>query len=355
MVQEELLELLHELHDEAEYHVYYCAVVFVFLSVVLYSIRMAFIKVVIPATKKTDNEVDDFMVDMVVKWTSPAAIVLFSGWTATSIYSLGDAIDPTVKFAFLAVLAVQAVGLVESTIIFLLENYVVEDTMEGKNLLHNFRRVLQAVLYSGAVVFILDNVGFDVSSLIASMGIGGIAIALAVQNILTDAFASFCMLLDRQFEIGDLVSVHGHVGHVEHIGFKSTRLRALTGERIVFANQNLLGADVLNYKRAEVMNRTITLGFDVNTPDDRVRAIPDILTEAVNRADPRAKATQVWFKDFGTYTLDFEVRYQVKSNSNEVHREVLGKINTSINEKVKEENLVMPFKTKVVVQQISRE
>ncbi len=174
----------------------------------------------------------------------------------------------------------------------------------------------QLAVWSVIALMFLSNVGVNVTALVAGLGIGGVAIGLAVQNILSDLFASLSIVLDKPFVIGDTLTVGTDSGTVEYIGLKSTRLRSLSGEQIVFSNDDLLTSRVRNYER--MTERRVVTGFGVtyNTEHDTLAAIPDLVRQAVEavNGDPESaplRFDRAHFKAFADSSLDFEVVYYV--------------------------------------------
>jgi small-conductance mechanosensitive channel len=169
----------------------------------------------------------------------------------------------------------------------------------------------RVLLWSVVLLLALDNLGIDVTALIAGLGVGGIAVALAVQNILGDLFASLSIVVDKPFVIGDFVVVDEYSGTVEYVGLKTTRIRSLSGEQIVFSNGDLLKARIRNYKR--MYERRIVFHFRVlyQTSPDQVEKIPRIVTEII-AAQELARLDRVHFFRFGDSSLDFEVVYWMK-------------------------------------------
>ncbi len=165
-------------------------------------------------------------------------------------------------------------------------------------------------LWSVATLMILDNLGFNITALVASLGIGGVAVALAVQNILGDLFASLSIALDKPFVVGDFIVVDDIAGTVEHVGLKTTRLRSLSGEQVVFANADLLKSRIHNYKR--LYERRVLFGFGVlyRTTPEQLAAIPVMVREAIT-GQPGTRFDRAHFKAFGDSSLDFEVVYFV--------------------------------------------
>jgi small-conductance mechanosensitive channel len=166
----------------------------------------------------------------------------------------------------------------------------------------------QVVLWSVVLLLGLDNLGVDVTALIAGLGVGGIAVALAVQNILGDLFASLSIVIDKPFVVGDFIIVDTFAGTVEYVGLKTTRIRSLGGEQIVFANSDLLQARVRNYKR--MWERRILFNFGVlyQTTADQLEKIP-VLVKAIIEQQPLARFDRAHFAKFGDSSLDYEVVY----------------------------------------------
>lgn len=170
--------------------------------------------------------------------------------------------------------------------------------------------VARIVLYAIVLLVALENFGLDVTAMVAGLGIGGIAIALALQNILGDLFASLSIVLDKPFVVGDFLVMGDHVGTVEQIGLKTTRIRSLSGEQIIFSNSDLLNSRIRNYKR--MFERRIVFGFGVlyQTPKERLEEIPGIAREIIESLDD-TRFDRAHFKEFGASALNFEVVYFV--------------------------------------------
>lgn len=154
----------------------------------------------------------------------------------------------------------------------------------------------------------LDTAGIDITALIAGLGVGGIAVALAVQNILGDLFASLSIVLDKPFVIGDFIIVGDMMGTVEHIGLKTTRVRSLSGEQLVFSNNDLLSSRIRNYKRMQERRVLFSFGVLYETPRETLARIPEVVRELIeSRSDVRFDRAH--FARFGPSSLDFEVVY----------------------------------------------
>lgn len=169
---------------------------------------------------------------------------------------------------------------------------------------------LQFVLWVVFALAMLSNVGINVSAFIASLGIGGIAIALAVQNVLGDLFASLAIAVDKPFEVGDAININGISGKVEHVGLKTTRLRADSGEQIVIANADLLKNTIRNFKRMKDRRVQLLLKVASDTPPDVLEQVPPMLTKIVEE-QPEVRFDRAHLKLFDRSSIEFEVIYFV--------------------------------------------
>lgn len=169
---------------------------------------------------------------------------------------------------------------------------------------------LRTLLWTVLLLAVLSNIGIDITAFIASLGIGGIAVALAVQNILGDLFASLSIAVDKPFEVGDFIGVGGIAGTVEYVGLKSTRIRSLGGEQIVMSNTDLLKQTISNYKRMATRRIVFSFGVTYDTSADQVAAIPAMVKSIVESSD-QLRFDRAHFKSFGDSALNFEVVYIV--------------------------------------------
>ncbi|MGY8524515.1 mechanosensitive ion channel family protein [Paracidovorax citrulli] len=188
---------------------------------------------------------------------------------------------------------------------------------------------MRVMLWSVLLLAVLANMGVNITAFVASLGVGGVAVALAVQNILSDLFASLAIGLDKPFENGDFIVFGDIAGSVERIGLKTTRLRALSGEQIVCSNTELLKTTIHNYKR--MAERRIQFNFRVTyqTPPETLRRIPTIVRSAVEEAG-NTRFDRAHFKGFGESALEFEVVYYVTAPEYNLYMDVQQFINLSL-------------------------
>ncbi|UYP29332.1 mechanosensitive ion channel family protein [Pseudomonas sp. Z8(2022)] len=191
------------------------------------------------------------------------------------------------------------------------------------------------VVWSVMLLSILANLGVDITALVASLGVGGIAVALAVQTVLSDVFASLSIGVDKPFEIGDFVVFGEVAGTIEHIGLKTTRIRSLSGEQVVCANADLLRQIVHNYKRMNTRRIVFKFGINYDTPSDKVRQVAERVGDII-RATPKTIFDRAHFLGFDESQLTFEVVYIVQSSDYNQYMDIQQEINLQLLDALRE-------------------
>jgi small-conductance mechanosensitive channel len=206
---------------------------------------------------------------------------------------------------------------------------------------------LRTMLWTVALLAVLSNVGVNITALVASLGIGGVAVALAVQNILGDLFASLSIAIDKPFEVGDSIAVGPVSGNVEFVGLKTTRIRALGGEQIVMSNAELLKQTVSNYQRQATRRVVLTFGVTYDTTPEQAEAIPGIIKSFV---DPEEQVSfgRAHFKSFGDSALIFEVVYTVLLPDYDLFMDVQQRFNLQLMRELKKIGVEFAFPTRTV-------
>jgi small-conductance mechanosensitive channel len=168
--------------------------------------------------------------------------------------------------------------------------------------------VARILIWSLLILVALDNLGVNITALLAGLGVGGVAVALALQNVLGDLFASLSIALDKPFVAGDRLEIDTYAGKVEHIGIKTTRLRSDSGEQIILSNADILKSRVRNYGRSLEQRTLATIRVNYDTPTDTLRTIPRLL-EGIVREQPNARFDRCHLKTLGDSALHFELSY----------------------------------------------
>ncbi|WP_218082004.1 mechanosensitive ion channel family protein [Anthocerotibacter panamensis] len=203
------------------------------------------------------------------------------------------------------------------------------------------------LLWTVVLLLGLANLGFDITALVASLGIGGIAIGLAVQNILGDLFASLSIVLDKPFKVGDFIIVGDLMGTVEHVGLKTTRVRSLFGEQLVFSNNELIQSRIRNF--ASMQERRVTFGISVTyqTPAAQVARIPTMVREIIEN-QAQVRFDRAHFKEFGASSLDFEIVYYALSGDYNIYMDIQQAINLAIYEHFEAEAIDFAYPTQTL-------
>jgi len=218
---------------------------------------------------------------------------------------------------------------------------------EGATALSLLTFAARAVLWSLVLLVALDQLGFNITALVAGLGIGGIAVALAAQNILGDLFASLSIVLDKPFTVGDFIVVDGLRGVVERVGVKTTRVRSLDGELLIIPNSDLMKSRIHNYRQMDERRILFTVGVTYQTPPEKVRAIPGWLREAV-QAQAKARFDRAHFKEYGDSALVFEIVYYVLDRDYNLYMDVHQAINLAIFDRFAREGVEFAYPTRTV-------
>lgn len=207
---------------------------------------------------------------------------------------------------------------------------------------------LQAGLWANrAIALALSHYFLRIAAFVASLGVGGIAIALAVQNILGDVFASLSIAVDKPFEVGDFIVVGSMSGTVEHVGLKTTRIRSLSGEQIVMANAEMIGSTIKNYKRLQERRIVFEIGLTYDCSPEQVKEVPKKI-EQIIRGQVKARFDRSHFRSFGQSALEFETVYIVMDPSYNVYMDVQQAINFELMEAFAALNVNFAFPSRTV-------
>jgi small-conductance mechanosensitive channel len=229
--------------------------------------------------------------------------------------------------------------------------YAEESVKRGKNvsnhILYILKRSIQVVVYIFALLIILGILGVELSSVVVGLGVGGIAIALALQVILSDAISAFSIYFDRPFEIGDFVMFGDYSGTVTKIGIKSTRLKLLQGEELVIPNKELTSKSVRNFKKLQRRRIVFAVKVAPETSVKKLKKIPKIITKILKETE-MAKLDRVHFRQFGDFTIDFEVVYYIGTGDYTKYMDIQQQINYGILEEFEKENIEMPYPTQKI-------
>ena len=228
------------------------------------------------------------------------------------------------------------------------EQRVKREKNVSNHILFILKKVLQFVVYVFALVIILGVLGQDLSGIVVGLGVGGIAIALAIQNILSDALTAFSIYFDRPFEIGDFVVVGDYAGTVTKIGIISTRIQLLQGEELSISNKNLIATSVRNFKKLKRRRIVLTIKVTYDTSVEKLKKIPPIITKILEETK-LADLDRVHFSQLGDFSLDFEVVYYIKTGDYNKYMDIQQHINYGILEEFAKEKIELAYPTQKIL------
>ncbi|MFH1013973.1 MAG: mechanosensitive ion channel family protein [Thermoplasmatota archaeon] len=216
------------------------------------------------------------------------------------------------------------------------------------NILIVFRRFLHAIVYIFAFLAILFISKIDLSGALVGFGVGGIAIAFALQNVLSDAFSAFSIYFDHPFEIGDFIIVGEYAGTVTHVSMKSTRIQLLQGEELVLSNRAILEKSIRNFKKLQKRRIVFNIGVTYDTPVEKLKRIPEII-QAIIESFELTKVEMIHFKEFGSYCLNFEIVYYANTSDYKKFMDIQHGINMAIKEAFENENIEIAYPTQTIL------
>lgn len=322
------------------------ALVFFILLAIFQMIILARLKVL---AKRTQTDIDDTFIRIVSSLRPPfyTFIALYFGLQFLSL-------DPTVSKILDVILiiwiAYQIIKAIRILVDYISRKGIEEDTAPDEQQEQAVRFIgglVSWILWGVAILMILSNVGVNITSLIAGLGIGGIAIAFALQNVLADLFSSFAIYFDKPFAIGDFIKVGDSMGVVKHVGIKTTRLTALSGEELVFSNRELTSTKIQNYGKMEERRIQFSIGVLYETAYEKVKEIPAIIKSAVDMQE-NTRFDRAHMKEFGNSALVYEVVYFVLSPDYNEYMDVQEKINLSIKRTFEEKGIEFAYPTQTL-------
>ena len=298
--------------------------------------------------EKTATTIDDFIVELIKKIMLP---LFYFGAFYLSLNSLN--LHPFLKknltIMGMAILTLFVARLATNLITYIFKVYW---TKRGKDIvlersLKGILSVIRLVVWGMAIVFFLDNLGFKISAVIAGLGIGGVAVALAAQAVLGDLFSYFAIVFDRPFEIGDFIIIGEYLGVVEHVGIKTTRIRSLGGEQLIFSNTDLTNSRVRNYKRMQKRRVVFKLGVTYQTPLEKLKVMPGII-EKVIKGIKDTVFDRAHFFSYGDFSLIFEIVYYVIGADYNKYMDTQQQINFAIKKEFEARGIDFAYPTQTV-------
>jgi small-conductance mechanosensitive channel len=280
-------------------------------------------------------------------WVFLLALAIFA---ASRVLDLSSGVSRFIAQATVIIGLIQAGLWINTLVSFFVHRYREERLKEdpaGVTTITGIALLIRIGVWLLVVLLALANAGVQIAPLLAGLGVGGIAVALAVQTVLKDLLASLSIILDKPFVVGDFLIVNDLMGSVEHIGLKTTRLRSLSGEQLVFSNNDLLESRIRNFGRMRERRATFTIGVTYQTPREKLARIPSLLKAAVE-AQPQTRFDRAHFKTYGSFSLDFETVYFVAVPDMTKYLDIQQAINLHIHEQFEKEGIEFAYPTQTI-------
>ena len=320
------------------------AAVFIGVLLVLWIVKITVITRLHKLAKKTATDVDDFVIGL-LRHIGPFVYSVIALALGLQFLVISEGLQRVFQIIFVVILTVKAVQILQDIVTYVLKKWVArEEDATSAVAVKNMGQVVRVLLWLGGLVFILDNLGINVTAVVAGLGVGGIAVALAAQAVLGDAFSSFAIFMDKPFRVGDFIIVGDLLGTVEYVGFKTTRIRSLGGEQLIFSNSDLTNSRIRNYKRMEMRRVVFKLGVIYQTTLEQIKAIPGII-ESIIKEHELAKFDRAHFQSYGDFALIFEVVFYVLSPDYNKYMDVQQYINVRIMEDFKKREIEFAYPT----------
>jgi small-conductance mechanosensitive channel len=300
-------------------------------------------------TRRTRTELDDFLIELLRK-TKGLFIFLFAIWAGALFLTLDADSESWLRKGLGIGLLVQGGLWATGVVNYLLGRYSRQQEEEDPGLataLGVIGFLGKAIVWATAVLLILQNLGVEITALLAGVSVGGIAVALAVQSILGDLFGSLSIVLDKPFVIGDFIVVGDFSGAVEHVGLKSTHIRSVSGEQLVLSNSDLLNSRIRNFKRMQERRAVFTLGVTYDIPPEKLEAIPGMVKEIVEKQE-KTRFDRSHFKRFGDFSLDVETVFFMTVPDHDTFMDVQQAINLELFRRFAEEGIEFAFPTQTL-------
>lgn len=326
--------------------------VFIGLVIVFRLLQWSILRRLEVLAQKTKTDLDDTFIE-VVRSIKPVFYYILALYFGLQSLVFPVLIEKIIDGVVFIAIAYQAVTALHILIDYSFQKKAEREGKEAQKAYRFLSNFIKWGLWIVAILAVISNLGVNITSLVAGLGIGGLAVALAIQNILSDLFSSFAIYFDKPFEVGDFVVVGEHSGTVEKIGIKTTRLRALQGEEIVISNQELTSARIQNLKKMDERRAAFVFGILYETPIEKVKAVPDMIREIFSGlgnelGELSVRLDRVHFKTLADSALTFEVIFYIPTREYTDYLDVQQELNLKLMERFEKEKIGFAYPTQTI-------
>ena len=299
---------------------------------------------------RTDTDIDDFLVGL-VRSVKPPLYFLLALFLAIKSLQFSNIWEKGIAIGLMIILAYQAIIIISKAIDYIVYKLSAgaDEDEKDKEIIRLLGKISKGIVWVVAILILLDNLGVNITSAIAGLGIGGIAIAMAVKDVLSDVIASMSIFMDKPFKVGETVKIGTESGTVKNVGIKTTRIKTLRGEELIIPNKELAESQIKNLKKMEARRVKFTLGVVYGLPAEKIEKIPTMIKEIIEKeGGDLVEFSRSHFSAYGDFSLNFETVYFVKDNDYGKYMDIQQKINLAIYKKFEEEKIEFAYPTQVV-------
>lgn len=328
-----------------DYCILFGSIIFAMLIVKIFHIMI--LRRLKKAAEKTESKIDDLLIDLVNKILMPLVYIgIF--YVGLRTLHMNEEIARIIKIVGTGFITWFVAYFVNVVIDYGSVNYARrQGSIDLDKSLSGIIRVTKVIIWVIAISFFLDNLGFEISAVVAGLGVGGVAVALAAQAVLGDLFSYFAILFDKPFKVGDFIIVDDYLGTVEKIGIKTTRICSLGGEQLIFSNTDLTNSRVRNYKRMDKRRVVFKIGVTYQTTAEKVQVIPSVLKSIIEAIDDTV-FDRAHFFQYGDFSLIYEIVYYVVGSDYNKYMDIQQKINFSIKDEFERRNIEFAYPTQTL-------
>ena len=323
-------------------------IVFVLAVVIFRIIKYEIVKKLRKVAGKTKAEVDDVLIKIVDKigWYF---YIFFAVCASLKFIQVPDAVNMFFTYATPIVVVFIIVRSLQQFVDYGMRKLAKEKQQETEaSVVNILGKIMRGALWAIAFIYIISLFGYDITTVVASVGVFGIVLAFGLQHILSDIFASFSIFFDKPFDVGDFIIVGDTLGVVKKVGIRSTRIQSLWGQEVVIPNQDLTSTRINNYKKMEKRRVQFSFGVVYDTSAEKLEKALDVTKEVVDKVE-LAELDRVHFKEYGDYSLNFEVVYYVNTPDYNKYMDIQQEINLLLKKRFEKEGICFAYPTQTVI------
>jgi len=295
---------------------------------------------------KTKNEFDDVIINGLdaIHWPFNLFIAVY---VSQYVLYVSEKIQTILYYILIVTVSYYLIRVIQAAIDVFMQKIMVQKDKEGQEMMKLISTVIKIGLWVIAIMLILSNLGYNITSLMAGFGIGGIVIAFAIQKIASDLFSSLSIYFDKPFSAGDFIAIGADKGTVKSIGMRTTRIASLQGEELIIPNSEIVSARVQNFGKMKRRRIAFNIGVTYGTPKKKLEAIPEMIKDII-KIQKKASFDRCYFKDFSDFSLGFDIVYYVESGEYEDYLKIQQTINLAIVAEFEKQGIEMAFPTQTI-------